>query len=79
MTIDDRALNRFLDCKYKAYLSACGASSQRTEYDIIEEKQSETTRDRFKDSIKVYAILGVLIASTLYSLQPKVGRLSSGD
>lgn len=30
-------------------------------------------------ALLVYAILGVLIASTLYSLQPKVGGLSSGD
>jgi len=40
------------------------------------------SRESIKPNIPallVYAILGVLIASTLYSLQPKVGGLSSGD
>jgi hypothetical protein len=26
MTIDDRTLNHFLNCKYKEYLSACGTA-----------------------------------------------------
>jgi hypothetical protein len=52
MMIDNRTLDHFLHCKYKAYLWACGASPRRAEYDLIKEKQIDACRQRFQYNAK---------------------------
>ncbi len=59
----------------KGYISAPSIETGRYGLSIV-------SKESIKPNIPallVYAILGVLIASTIYSLQPKVGGLSSGD